>query len=198
MSRFCSPRDGDQGGELESDIRKLEELGICGWLRCLSWRVPDCDIILVGTKCDLLAGDVMKAVARRVEDACRKWLNDWAGTGKKLNIEPGVSLTSCKGKTTGGKVRAWLHGKERWLCDRGIGLDGASTASLLHRITHKSPEDGYRGSGTTIPRGWLIAQHVLDAMAASRYGVMWTLWVGLLMAISRAILLEASRAVLLT
>lgn len=174
MSKFGPPGDTDDGGQLESDIYKLEELGVCGWLRCLSWRVPDCNVILVGTKCDLLPEKVMKDVARRLEDACRKWLENWAETGKKINIEPGVSLTSCKPRGIYSKAKdRWQKSKDRWQCDRGKGLDGACTTSLLYRITHNSQGDGHRGTGTTIPRGWRIAQHVLDALAKGRYGLMW-------------------------
>lgn len=117
-------------------------------------------------------------MARRVEDACKQWLNDWAKAGKKVNLEPGVSLTSCNRRTTKGKLSAFMIGGKGWACDRGMGLDGASAKSLLYHITHKSEDDGHRGTATAIPRGWLIAQGMLDALAESRYDVLQTLWIG--------------------
>ncbi|CAM9880795.1 unnamed protein product, partial [Laminaria digitata] len=52
---------GQQGGgaedQIEKDIRTLEELRVCDWLRSISYRVPGSDVILVATKCDLASGN---------------------------------------------------------------------------------------------------------------------------------------------
>lgn len=111
LSKFGSRQRDADGEQQVCDIRKLEYLGICGWLRCLSWRVPVSVAILVGTKYDLLPAEVMKDVARRLEDACRTWLRDWSEDGKTVKIEPGVSLTSCKA-VFGVQARASLRGSD--------------------------------------------------------------------------------------
>lgn len=76
LSKFGSPEHDAHGEQQECDIRKLEAVEVCGWLRCLSWRVPGTLVILVGTKYDLLPVEDMKDVARRLEDACWTWLHD--------------------------------------------------------------------------------------------------------------------------
>lgn len=161
MSKFASQEGDSHGNQLESDIHRLEELGICDWLRRLSWRVPGCDVILVGTKCDLLSGDLMKDVGRRMDHACREWLKAWTKMGKTVNIEPGISLTSCQGYGLASEVIALFLGEIWWSCDQGMGLYGVSTESLLNRIT--------RGKEvTSIPRGWFIAKCVVDALDERR------------------------------
>lgn len=122
-------------------------------------------------KCDLVPRNLEKGVARRVEDACRKWLDDWVATGEKTNPEPGVSVTSCKPKKPWQVKDAMLGGKG-WPCAGEMGVDVASTKILLYRITDKSEDDGFRGPASTIPCGWFIAQGELDAMAEGRYGVL--------------------------
>ncbi|CAN0094526.1 unnamed protein product, partial [Laminaria digitata] len=64
---------GQQGGgaedQIEEDIRNLEELRVCDWLRSISYRVPGSDVILVATKCDL-AGGSAHGIAQRMDAAC--------------------------------------------------------------------------------------------------------------------------------
>ena len=171
MIKFESSREGNDGDQLERDIHRLEELQVLHWLRCLSWRVPGCDAILVGTKCDFFENDVMVDIASRMENACRVWLQKWAGTNLTISIEPCVSLTSCKAPDNlesrrGDRLGKWEE--QKWPCDRGLGLDGLSTKSLVHRITHKSDTDSYRGISMAIPRGWNIALSALDVLDANR------------------------------
>lgn len=161
MSKFASPEGDSDDQQLQSDIHKLEELGICDWLRRLSWRVPGCSVILVGTKCDLLSGDEMKDIGRRMDHACRAWLEAWANVGRTVNIEPGISLTSCRGHGLASEVIALFLGGIWWSCDQGMGLYGVSTESLLNRITCGREE-------ASIPRGWFIAKHFLDALDERR------------------------------
>ncbi|CAN0503710.1 unnamed protein product, partial [Discosporangium mesarthrocarpum] len=42
--------------QVQKDIGQLEELGVRPWLRCLSFRLPGADVILVGSKCDVNGG----------------------------------------------------------------------------------------------------------------------------------------------
>lgn len=210
----CDMSKFDPSGEtatdeelLRQDIEKLEEMGVCPWLRYLSWRVPGCDVILVGTKCDLLASNAVKAVASRIDRACRQWLKVWETTGRTVNIEPGVSLTSCmerRSRVTSNPTRSedpvghatqskGCYGflrrfgayarreddedttsprepeeDEGWPCDWGMDRNGASTKSLLYRITHKSDSDQFRGTTMSIPRGWYVALTLLEAVNKRR------------------------------
>lgn len=86
----------------------------------------------------------MENVAVRMETACQKWLKDWESTGKTINIEAGVSLTSCKNVDPFGIRKVYRRlvrrstDEEGWPCDRGLDLAGASNKGMLYRITHKS------------------------------------------------------------
>lgn len=75
-------------------------------------------------------------------------------------------------------VKAFLFGEKGWLFDREMGLNGVSSKSLLYRITRRSQDDCNRGTATTIPLGWLIAQRILDAIAENRYDVLQKLGYG--------------------
>ncbi|CAN0597067.1 unnamed protein product, partial [Laminaria digitata] len=68
------------GGQLDEDIRNLDKLRVCDWLRSISQRVPRNDVILVATKCDLASGNAAD-VAERMNAACRTWLEDWVRAG---------------------------------------------------------------------------------------------------------------------
>ncbi|CAN0543289.1 unnamed protein product, partial [Ectocarpus sp. 12 AP-2014] len=47
---FGQRRGSEHCGEVEEeDCRKLEELRVCDWLRSISRRVPNSDVILVAT-----------------------------------------------------------------------------------------------------------------------------------------------------
>ena len=90
---------GQQGvvadDQVEKDIRNLEKLGVCDWLRSISYRVPEGDTFLVATKCDLASGNSAH-IAQRMDAACRMWLSSWADDGMKpVRLEDGVCLTSC-------------------------------------------------------------------------------------------------------
>ncbi|CAN0287530.1 unnamed protein product, partial [Ectocarpus fasciculatus] len=70
---FGQRRGTEDCGEVEEDCRKLEELRVCDWLRSISRRVPDNDVILVATKCDLACGNAGE-IGSRMENSCRTWL----------------------------------------------------------------------------------------------------------------------------
>ncbi|CAN0181886.1 unnamed protein product [Ectocarpus sp. 12 AP-2014] len=167
---FGQQRGGDHD-PLEKDCRKLEELCVCDWLRSISRRVPDNDVILVATKCDL-AGGKARDVGRRMENACRTWASSWARAGMQpVRLEHGVCLTSCcpTGVSEHGEGRPGeqtLRGG--WACDWRDDSDGNSSPSLLHRLVNKRDGDGPRGARMVLPRSWDIALTVLAALERGR------------------------------
>lgn len=191
-STFGARRNGLTDEEqLEADIEELEMLEVCHWLRVLSWRVPGCNVLLVGTKCDLLPPETVDDVAERIEGACRTWAERWELQGMNLNIEPGVVFTSCVapsvGETALGDHFASLRATSvdmgtpsrarkvsmptvsvvrSWPSDFSKSPDNGSSG-LPHRIAHTA-EDMSRGATMTIPRGWDIALSVLDALSSGR------------------------------
>ncbi|CAM9811033.1 unnamed protein product, partial [Ectocarpus sp. 8 AP-2014] len=158
----------DQVGE---DCRKLEELRVCDWLRSISRRVPDNDVILVATKCDLAGGNAGK-IGLRMEHACRRWLSSWVHNGMQpVRLEPCVSLTSCFATGVGerGESSTGNHvSTEGWACDWRDMADGNPSPSLLHRLVTKSDGGGLRGTQMVLPRSWDIALTVLDALEHGR------------------------------
>lgn len=177
--------------QARQDLRKLEEMGVCDWLKCLAWRVPGCDVVLVGTKCDLLPRDKVKDVATRIERGCRMWLERDAPY--KINIEAGVSMTSCKQRAGEGRGKERRSGPlpsledcmggfggtfcmgrrtkdhQSWPCD--VIYDGSgdtSRTSLPTRITKTHESKANRGASMLIPRGWDIALTVIEALSAGR------------------------------
>lgn len=157
----------------------LEELGVCFWLQCLSSRVPGCNVVLVGAKCDLLEAKAMLGMAARIERACKKWLMDMASCGMELHIEveAGVNMTSCA-RSTGqtkklkqgvvGELVKRFRGKSSWPCDFGQGKRWGQSKGLLHRIVHESDTDSCRGTRMSIPRSWFIGLAFLEALGLGR------------------------------
>lgn len=135
------------------------------WLRYLSWRVPGCDVLLVATKCDRVPPKALNGLSRRIEKGCRYWLREWTPNSGEINVEEGVSLTSCAPFTDSLERRG---AEEGWPCDVFTGTHGNSSTSLLRRITHKLGDSGYRGATLIVPRGWDIALTALDALSAGR------------------------------
>lgn len=154
--------DLDDEEQLDKDIKTLRRLGVCDWLRCLSWRLPKCDVLLVGTKCDLLHEDVAEGIANRIESACQAWIKDCEPSGMRLSVESGVSLTSCVGRAASRSVG------RKWECDWLQNEDGNDSTSLLERLTHKAGSDECRGATMTLPRSWSVALTVLEALGADR------------------------------
>lgn len=160
----------------DKDIEKLEALGVCRWLRCLSWRVPGSDVILVGTKCDLLQKKALGDISRRIQDGCRKWLSAWKNPGSKVHVEPGLSLTSCAAPAgcdaCTARMRKVIIGRMvpesgQWSCDRSA--EGKiPNKGLLQRITFNHETNLPRGTTMVIPRGWNVALTVLEALSMGR------------------------------
>ena len=172
-SEAFGQRDGlsSDKNQLNMDLVKLQELRVCDWLRSLSFRIPDSDVVIVATKCDK-AGKNAAHTAGRMERAVRKWLDNWHRSGMvAVRMENGVSLTSCVaaveegGAGSGGKVPA---GETMWACDWRGGMCDGSQRSLLRRIMYSS-NGGLRGAAMVLPRSWNIALQVLEALGSGRY-----------------------------
>ncbi|CAN0283564.1 unnamed protein product [Ectocarpus sp. 12 AP-2014] len=168
---FGEQLGSDNVDQVEEDCRKLEALRVCDWLRSMSRRVPDVDVILVATKCDLAGGNALE-IGGRMEKACRRWLSSWARHGMlSVRLEPGACLTSCF------PVGAGEHGesssenvlsKSRWACDwRDVGGDEPSP-SLIYRLVNKPDKGGLRGVQMVLPRSWDIALTFLDSLEHGR------------------------------
>ncbi|CAM9180095.1 unnamed protein product, partial [Ectocarpus fasciculatus] len=173
--RDNSLTDRDQ---LKQDLSKLQELRVCDWLRSLSFRIPDSDVAVVATKCDLAAGRAADT-AGRIEGAVGKWLEEWSGAGMTaVRVEDGVSLTSCFTPTPNDDGGAAL-GKRKspeeestWACDWREGVCVESQPSLLHRVMYNSKGE-LRGASLVLPRSWNIALEVLDALGSGRQVQPW-------------------------
>ncbi|CAM9168233.1 unnamed protein product [Hapterophycus canaliculatus] len=163
--------DGTIGDQVEKDCRKLEELRVCDWLRSVSRRVPDNDVVLVATKCDLV-GESSAEIGRRMETACRAWLASWVRDGMQpVRLEEGVCLTSCRAATVEGQREADTGDHtpaERWACDWRGSADELPPPSLLHRLVHKRDGNGLRGNQMALPQSWDIALTVLEALERGR------------------------------
>lgn len=165
--------EDDAERQCVEDIEKLEELRVCEWLRCLSWRVPGCDVLLVATKCDKVTPKTLNGLPRRMGKACRSWLGGWSWNNTKINVEQDVSLTSCaaRGASQNSPSTDSLQARrveEGWPCDVFRGTHGNSSTSLLRRITHKPGDSGCRGATMIVPRGWDIALTAIDALSSGR------------------------------
>ncbi|CBJ26194.1 LRR-GTPase of the ROCO family, putative pseudogene [Ectocarpus siliculosus] len=168
---FGQQRGRETGGHVTGDCRNMEELRVCPWLRSISRRVPDNDVILVATKCDL-AGENTRDIGRRIGHACRTWLSSWVRDGMyPVRLERGVCLASCR------PIRLNEHGERSagnevlqggWACDwRDMEADSPSP-SLIHRLVNKPDRGGLRGARMVLPRSWDIALSVLEALELGR------------------------------
>ncbi|CAM9841435.1 unnamed protein product [Scytosiphon promiscuus] len=154
--------------QLEEDCRKLEELRVFDWLRSISWRVPNNDVILVATKCDRIGGNAV-GIGRRMENACQDWIHDWVDAGMSVRVEPGVSLTSCATEIRRpGEISTENPAPaDGWACDWRDNADDDPPPSLRHRLVSK-PGGGLRGAQMVLPRSWDIALTVLEALERGR------------------------------
>lgn len=161
--------------QLEQDLSKLQELRVCDWLRSLSFRVPDNDVVVVATKCDL-AGGMAASLAMRMENAVRMWLENWRNSEMTaVRVEDGVSLTSCvpilaQDEKRGADLRKRKRSEESgWACDWREDMRDDSPPSLLDRVMFNSKGD-LRGAAMVLPRSWNIALQVLEALGSGRQG----------------------------
>lgn len=169
------PRDGSstEKNQLKRDLVKLQELRVCDWLRSLSFRIPDSDVVVVATKCDLACGTAAD-LAGRMERAIRKWLQNWRGAQMTAaRVEDGVSLTSCVATLTSAEEEGAALGtrqktkKSMGACDWRKNMSDKSAPSLLDRIMYSGKGD-LRGAAMVLPRSWDIALEVLEALGSGR------------------------------
>ncbi|CAM9180685.1 unnamed protein product, partial [Laminaria digitata] len=184
-------RGGGADEQLDGDIRNLEKLRVCDWLRSISQRVPRSDVILVATKCDLADGNAAD-VAGRMDAACRVWL----ASGVEADMEPvrledGVCLTSCSLKSAhtdmfqtneavfGKFLSGLLFGRKAatpQIQTRGLAWEGdwrddmaeEPPPSMLHRVVYKRDGSGLRGAEMVLPNSWDIALTVLESLEHGR------------------------------
>ena len=160
------------GNPLNEDLRKLQELRVCDWLRSLSFRIPDSDVVAVATKCDRTAGMAV-VMAERMERAIREWLQKWSRSKMTaVRVEDGVSLTSCV-PSAPQERDGFALGKRKspedsmWACDWRQDSLGEPLPSLLRRVIYNS-KGHTRGAALVLPRSWNIALVVLDALGNAR------------------------------
>lgn len=180
--------------QVADDVDSLEKLAVLDWLRCISRRVPESDVILVATKCDMVSRDA-DLVGKRIEDAYRTWQESWVRGGMQpVRVEDGVCLTSCfststhgQGEGSKGKKKIFssccytaMVGKGEtstgrqalegcWACDWRENTDNEPSPSLLYRLVNKGDADGLRGAQMVLPRSWDIALTVLEAFEFGRW-----------------------------
>eukprot|EP00752_Nemacystus_decipiens_P008335 g7449.t1 len=163
--------------QLTQDLSKLRELRVCDWLRSLSFRIPDSDVVVVATKCDLVAAGTAASLAGKMERAIRRWLEYWRGSDMTaVRVEDGVSLTSCAASSASGKERDDVLGKRKkpdeslWACDWREDICDDFPPTLLHRIMYNG-EGALRGAAMVLPRSWNIALEVLEALGSGREAI---------------------------
>ncbi|CAN0330986.1 unnamed protein product, partial [Ectocarpus sp. 8 AP-2014] len=146
----------------EMDGLNLEDLAIAPWLRYLTFRVPDANVILVGNKWDRVVR-ARRTVADDVERESRRWLKSWMekAHGRQpygLSLEYGVSLVSCAQSGLGVWAPAF-GGRTGWPCDK-------SRPGLFHRMTY-DPVDDKRTVTMHLPPSYRLALELLEELASS-------------------------------
>lgn len=162
--------DSGVDDQLEKDIPTLESLRVCDWMRSISQRVPQNDVVLVATKCDL-AGENIAGIGQRMHSACRTWIAKWVEAGMEpIRLENGVCLTSCCESASNEQEAKSLKRKRgvSWECDWRDDMAEEPPLSMLHRIVHKSDGRGRRGAEMVLPHSWDIALTVLEALDNGR------------------------------
>ena len=160
--------------QLERDLSKLQQLRVCDWLRSLSFRIPDSDVVVVATKCDLTVGGTATNLAERMERAIRRWLERWRGSEMTaVRVEDGVSLTSCAASSAPEEDGDDVLGERKkpdgslWACDWVEDVRDDLPPSLLHRAVYNSKGE-LRGAALVLPRSWNMALEVLEALGSGR------------------------------
>ncbi len=137
----------------------LESLAIAPWLRHLTFRVQDANVVLVGNKWDRVGSN--DNVASEVEGQSRDWLASWTEKARGyqpigLSVEDGVSLVSCAAQADGAPEIGVGTG---WPCDM-------SKPGLLLRITHNAAGKP-RALTMCLPESYQLALEELERLAAS-------------------------------
>lgn len=148
------------------DELNLEDLAIAPWLRQMTFRVPDANVVLVGNKWDLVA-EANLHVEVDVERESRKWLTAWIESAHghqppQLSLEAGVSLVSCAPSGGAGWAPSF-GGRKAWPCDK----KKPGQPGLLHRIIY-NPVDGTRAVTMRLPSGYVLALNLLEELSRRR------------------------------
>lgn len=130
----------------------LEDLAIAPWLRNLTFRVPDANVVLVGNKWDGVAEAKEDSLESQVEDESRQWLKAWRENAKRdqphgLALEHGVCRVSCAPSRFSVVSRSGR--KTGWPCDR-------NRPGLLQRII-QHPAGGTRAVTMSLPLSYQLA-----------------------------------------
>ncbi|CAN0565264.1 unnamed protein product, partial [Ectocarpus sp. 12 AP-2014] len=144
------------------DGLNLEDLAIAPWLRYLTFRVPDANVILVGNKWDGVERS-RRTVADDVKRESRRWLKSWMEKAHGhqphgLSLEDGVSLVTCAQSGLGVSAPAF-GGRTGWPCDK-------STPGLFHRMIY-NPVDEKRTATMHLPPSYRLALELLEELAPS-------------------------------
>ncbi|CAM9136686.1 unnamed protein product, partial [Ectocarpus sp. 4 AP-2014] len=167
LQLFLTPRAvyllvWDAAKASEMDGLNLEDLAIAPWLRYLTFRVPDANVVLVGNKWDRVVR-ARRTVAYDAERESRRWLKSWMEKAHGhqphgLSLEDGVSLVSCAQSGVGVSAPAF-GGGTGWPCDK-------STPGLFHRIIY-NPVDDKRTVTMHLPPSYRLALEMLEELASS-------------------------------
>eukprot|EP00903_Cladosiphon_okamuranus_P009177 g8765.t1 len=146
--------------DTKNSIKNMESLAIAPWLRHLTFRVPDANVVLVGNKWDLVASS--HSVASEIESQSRAWLDAWMKKAQErqprgLSLEDGVSLVSCTRPLLAVRAPSF-GGGTGWLCDK-------NNPGLFRRITHNTVGDR-RALTMSLPRSYDLALQVLEKLAS--------------------------------
>lgn len=144
------------------DDLDLEDLAIAPWLRHLTFRVPDANVVLVGNKWDRV-DKAKQEVAVDVEVKSRAWLSSWTEIPhghqpQRLSLEDGVSRVSCAPSVLGALAPSFGRGTG-WPCDK------SPPPGLFHRIIY-NPADDTRAVTMRLPPSYRLALEMLEKLAS--------------------------------
>lgn len=139
----------------------LEDLAIAPWLRYMTFRVPDANVVLVGNKWDRVVR-ANHTVAVDVERQSRAWLTAWTERAhghhpQNLSLEGGVSLVSCASSGLD-VVTPSFGGGTSWPCDK-------NKPGLFRRITH-DPVGDTRAVTMCLPASYRLALEMMEKLAS--------------------------------
>ncbi|CAM9963869.1 unnamed protein product [Ectocarpus sp. 12 AP-2014] len=167
LQLFLTPRAvyllvWDAAKASEMDGLNLEDLAIAPWLRYLTFRVPDANVILVGSKWDGVEM-ARRTVADDAERESRGWLKSWMEKAHGhqphgLSLEDGVSLVTCAQSGLAVSAPAF-GGGTGWPCDK-------SRPGLFHRMIY-NPVDDKRAVTMHLPLSYRFALEMLEELASS-------------------------------
>ena len=146
--------------DAKNSSKNIESLAIAPWLRHLTFRVPDANVVLVGNKWDLVVSN--HSVESEVESQSRAWLGSWTEKAcghqpRGLSLEDGVSLVSCAPPGLAARAPPFGGGKG-WPCDK-------NKPGLFRRITHDASGER-RALTMCLPLSYHLALKMLEKLAS--------------------------------